>query len=323
MRQFTAKEYLKIDIANTFGLDRENWDPRLDWVNQRIDCLEDFIQEADDPYLFQAAVMALREVEKGNPTGHIMHLDATNSGLQVMACVSGCLKTAKLTNLVNTGKRESAYMHVCERMGLSLNPMNLKRVKKALMVYYYNKLTFEDYFDRDEEKKFFASCQNTFPGPELVKQGIGSLWDDTALFHTWELPDRHIAHKPVMVKRDVTLYDEEFGVRFGYRCSQHAPSDRSSSLCPDVIHSIDAWIVREMIRKCKAANIPLLPVHDSFGSSPVFMNQIRQFYLDILMELASTDIFSRILVNLGMTGKWTRISEDLPSLLKDAEYALC
>ena len=33
MQIFTPKEYLKIDIANSYGLDTKTWDERISWFD--------------------------------------------------------------------------------------------------------------------------------------------------------------------------------------------------------------------------------------------------------------------------------------------------
>lgn len=40
MQLFTGKQYLQIDIANNYGLDKEDWDDRLDWFAQAEGNLE-------------------------------------------------------------------------------------------------------------------------------------------------------------------------------------------------------------------------------------------------------------------------------------------
>lgn len=137
MELFSGLDYLRIDIANHYGLDKKLWSQRLEWFAFNEHRLEELVQGADEPYLMAQAVMAYRDVQKGLPTGYVMYLDCTNSGYQWLAILSGCLDTAKTVNLVNTGKREDAYKLVTDEMNkllptteqvtrkLMKNPVNL------------------------------------------------------------------------------------------------------------------------------------------------------------------------------------------------------
>lgn len=116
MQLFSGRNYLKIDVANTFGLDKKLWQERIDWVDQNADILESFIDDAKEQMLFAKAVNAYREAEANQPIGHLMGLDCTASGLQVLAVLIGCKKTAQRVNLINTGKREDVYEYIAERM---------------------------------------------------------------------------------------------------------------------------------------------------------------------------------------------------------------
>ena len=80
MEKFSGKDYLMIDIANNFGLDKINWDARIDWVLRRVDKLEDFLKQADEPALFFAGVQAFRKAQAGEPSGYPISLDACSSG---------------------------------------------------------------------------------------------------------------------------------------------------------------------------------------------------------------------------------------------------
>ena len=84
LQTFTGTQYLKIDIANHFGMDRESWETRLLWVNmhETTDTLEDQVVYAEDPILFAKAVHTLRLTESGDATGYIRGLDASASGYQ-------------------------------------------------------------------------------------------------------------------------------------------------------------------------------------------------------------------------------------------------
>lgn len=66
MKEFTSLEYLQIDLANNFGLDKRTWDQRIQWATEHEDVLETLIQEAEEPAMFQAALLAYRSAQKGS-----------------------------------------------------------------------------------------------------------------------------------------------------------------------------------------------------------------------------------------------------------------
>lgn len=100
MKQFTSEDYIKIAIANTYGLDRMDWNKRLNWVNslliaakaEVLDISDDpvadqiwifentSVDEAKEPMMFRKACQALRDYYTNNPSGYFMMLDATASG---------------------------------------------------------------------------------------------------------------------------------------------------------------------------------------------------------------------------------------------------
>jgi DNA-directed RNA polymerase len=123
--EFTATEYMQIDVAGTYGLDKESWTTRINWTQsheaQFTDVEEQagdhtLVQQADEPAQFYAAVCAYNKVLKGEPTGHMISLDATASGLQILAALVGCEESAELCNLINTGERVDAYTSLYEVM---------------------------------------------------------------------------------------------------------------------------------------------------------------------------------------------------------------
>ena len=79
-QQFTGFEYLCIDLANHYGLDKELFEDRIQWVYDHIDNLEDFAAEAETPELYKKGVMTLRRAQLGEAIGHVVHFDACCSG---------------------------------------------------------------------------------------------------------------------------------------------------------------------------------------------------------------------------------------------------
>ena len=134
-QSFTGREYLKIDIANHMGLDKSSWSDRLYWFADNESNLESMIQNAEEPALFYAGVKAYRDVQAGVPIGYMISLDATSSGLQILAALTGDRSAAQLCNVVSTGKREDAYTNIYQMMVDRLNESaKIKRadVKRAI-----------------------------------------------------------------------------------------------------------------------------------------------------------------------------------------------
>ncbi len=326
MQTFTGLEYLKIDIANCFGLDKKSWIDRLTWFEIHEPELNNIIEDAESPLLFLKAINVYEQTLDGHSTGHNMFLDATASGLQIMAVLSGCKKTAAHVNLINTGKREDVYIEAAKKMSKFLgNNIIITRdtIKKPLMTHYYNKM-IQDTLNNAEQEAFYYVLSESFEGAEAVKDLINEYWDATALEHTWTLPDGHVANVKVteMVNARIEV-DELDHTTFTYRFETNKSSEIYTSLVPNIIHSIDAYIAREMIRRANKAGFELAHIHDAFCAHPNYIQQVRKFYIDILAEIADTDLLANILSEIS--GKQVSLNKFSHSLSKDilqSEYAL-
>lgn len=79
-KSFTAIDYLAIDIANRYGLDKLTFEERIQWVRTHSSTLEQFTEQAEEPHLYFKAVNAFRTALQGKPVGHTVALDAVCSG---------------------------------------------------------------------------------------------------------------------------------------------------------------------------------------------------------------------------------------------------
>jgi DNA-directed RNA polymerase len=133
MKQFSAWQYLLIDVSNNFGLDKLLFEERIQWAQDHLQELESLSDKAESQPLYKKAVMALRKAQKGIPTGHLVALDACCSGLQLMSVVTGCVAGATATGLVDPEVRADAYTIVTKEMnnilggGLSVSRADAKR----------------------------------------------------------------------------------------------------------------------------------------------------------------------------------------------------
>jgi DNA-directed RNA polymerase len=327
MRIFTGTEYLKIDIANCFGLDKETWDDRIVWVDKHEKDLEAHDRKADAPILYRKAVRALRTVQQGNPTNHIMGLDATASGLQIMAALSGCYNTAQAVNLVNTGRREDVYgavaQYMCTIPGIKVTRKLLK--KPIMTVFYGSTAQPKSIFGEGPELiAFYEALREKLTGAYALMGLFQSFWQPNVEYHSWTLPDGHVAKVPVTETVEKSLEIDEFDhLRYAYRSTQLSPKAQSRALAANIVHSIDGWVVRMMVRAAQKQGFWLAPIHDCFYTSPNYMNQVRENYLTIMQWIAKSRLVELILTEIS--GRWqpyTKLSTDLDLHIAQAEYAL-
>jgi hypothetical protein len=275
MQSFTARQILQIDIASNFGLEKRSWSERLAWFEDHQGQLLDMLPEAEEPALFYAGIHAWSQVQQGQAIGYPISLDATASGLQILACLTGDRDAAQICNVVNTGRREDAYTTIWQVMqakaGQSIT-ITRNQVKDAVIPAFFG--------SKSEPKKAFGdgpllaifeetmselapACwelNKVYLRPQEkcqpdVRDSLGNLmpkefglWDSTALSNDWVLPDNFHVHIPVELK--VTEQVAFLGQAYEVNRTVNAPVEKGRSLSANTTHSVDGMIVREMQRRC-------------------------------------------------------------------------
>lgn len=253
MQEFTGRQYLKIDIANSYGLDKLTWDERLAWFDANETNLPNMLKQAEEPALFYAGLKAWEKAQHGQPSGYPISLDATCSGIQVLAALAGDRAAARLCNVVDTGRREDAYTGIydamVERLGESAK-ITRKQTKGAIMTAFYGSTREpKNVFGEGELlTTFYDVIKEQAPGAWEINEAMLAIWDPEVLEHTWVLPDNFHVKVKVMtqVKEVVHFLNEPFEVKYNL----NLPQKQGRSLGANMVHSIDGMIVREIARRC-------------------------------------------------------------------------
>jgi len=253
MQRFTPLEYLKVDIASTFGLDKKTWNERLSWFEENQGQLHALLPQAENPALYFAGILAYEDVKQGKPIGYPISLDATSSGLQLLAVLTGDRSAAEICNVVNVGNRMDAYTAVYQRMVDTLGEASkIKRedCKDAIMTALYGSTRIpKDVFGEGQLLQTFLDTMSTItPGAWELNELFLQIWDDKALMYQWVLPDNFHVQIKVMgsIKERVHFLNQPFEVVRRV----NMPSRYGRSLGANTIHSLDGMIVREMNRRC-------------------------------------------------------------------------
>ena len=230
--------------------------------------------------------------------------------------------------MVNTGNREDIYQFVADKMNIILEAINQvirKDVKKPVMTTFYNsEANPKETFNKKQLKAFYAALDDTLPGALDVMEAINEYWDSTADVHMWTLPDGHVAKVPVTEMSDIRIEVDELDHRtFTYRYNKQQPSENYRSLVANIVHSVDGYVAREMVRRCHSMKIDLVHIHDCFVFSPDYLQVVQQTYREILAEIANSDLLSNILSEIsGTYVPVTKLSTDLAKDILNSEYML-
>ena len=210
--------WLKVDIANAFGLDKLTWDERVAYVDEHItDMLSDidgWAEKADDKLLAKSALLGYKDSLATGKSSHIVRLDATTSGPQLMSVMTRDIEGMKRFNVIGSSARRDFYTEVATAIydqtrdsklwGETPSFKNIRKdIKRSIMTYYYNsEANPKAYFGEDskELKVFYDVMATSAKGAVELKGYINSLWSDTKLYNAWYLPDGHYAYCPVMVQ---------------------------------------------------------------------------------------------------------------------------
>lgn len=257
MQTFTGFSYLLIDAANHYGLDKKLFEERIQWAKDNIDVLETLQDQADNKYRYIKAVMAIRKAQAGIPTGHLVGFDACCSGMQIMSAITGCFNGAKATGLIDQNIRADAYSAVTGEMNTILGgTLSVSRAdaKDATMTSLYgSKAEPKRIFGEDtpELNAFYLAMHRVAPGAWELLQDLLDSWQPFALVHEWKLPDGYDARVKVMNTVESRIeVDELDHATFTYQWKENVGSEKGLSNAANVVHSVDAYTLRCLVRRC-------------------------------------------------------------------------
>lgn len=256
MKTYTAIEYIAIDIANQFGLDKLNYEVRIQWVRDHQDQLLELIDQAEEPELYFKAVTAFNKALQGLPTGHPVAFDTACSGLQIMSVLTGCKSGCEMTGLIDPDNRKDAYSIVTQVMNQQLkNKITVirKDAKRAVMTALYGSIAQPAQifgYKTPAFYTFFDVLKHKACGAYWLLQELKALWDSSAYAHSWYMPDGHYVHVPVMTAKTHRVGISELDYTMSVEIWENTPQPEGISIPANLIHSVDAFVLRTLVRRC-------------------------------------------------------------------------
>ena len=130
-QHLTPMEFLKAEVVckHDKTMEKAKWNDRvakfdtLDFTNPKT------FSDAPDPIGLRSAYLGYKEAYAGLPTGYMISLDASSSGLQLLSMLISCIDSWMLCG-GDLDRCVDAYVEIYNAMGLT--KLTRKQVKQAI-----------------------------------------------------------------------------------------------------------------------------------------------------------------------------------------------
>ena len=323
-----AEYWLAFQVATTYGLDKETTGDRIEWVRRHKSLISQIAlnpihhlpewEAAEEPWQFMAACheyyhCCLRKDKK--TTGLMVAVDATCSGLQILAGLAKDQSTAELVNVYPGPKPSDAYKAVAEEakkyVPKEMYPwMTRKTTKRTVMTIPYNatKSSSRVYIrEALREQGFkptpdevsvvvdavYKSMDAIVPGPmqvmRWIKKHVGQYIKDGATEVEWTTPSGFVVNQQRNKRETDRLELQLLGrttVSLTVGKGDPCPTRHKSSTAPNLIHSLDASILHCSFQHFNGR--PFTVIHDSVltraGDMGTLYRLVQKTYAEIFTQ---------------------------------------
>ena len=323
-----AEGWIRFQVATTYGLDKSTMEDRQDWVLHNHDLitrvatdpignLSDW-ESADEPWQFLSSAHEYYHTcilcDK-NYTSLPIAVDATCSGLQILAGLARDKSTAQLVNVCPSDKPQDAYAVVAstatpECPNSIRNYMDRKVVKRVVMTVPYNAKPYSNRgYIRDalkekgvelEKEDLTATVKAVrdamdviVPGPmkvmKWIEKEVSAAIDRGEQELQWSTPSGFVVTQRLMKPEVETIELQLLGrCKVKVATTESDKVDRShhkNATAPNLIHSLDASLLHlSAIR----FNAPIALIHDSVlcraTDMTILSALVRETYMHLFAE---------------------------------------
>ena len=357
-------EWIKFQLATTYGLDKATMQERLDWIDDYqnraivervwrdpVGNIADW-ENADEPWLFLAACNEWYELhyEHRFHTHLPVAVDATCSGLQILAGLAKDASTARMVNVIGSEKPQDAYATIAAK-SMDAIPDRLKPhwdrkvTKRCVMTIPYNAKPFSnrsyirDAFkekgvdvDREEltqcVKAVRSAMNEVVPGAmsvmKWIEQEIARAIRTGANEIRWTTPSGFNVKQKLMKYKSTIIRTQLMGRCEVYVAGAETGVDlnhHKNATAPNLIHSLDASLLH---LATTSTNFPIALIHDSVlcrGTDMCKLSSlVRKTYMTLFAEHEPLTDFA---LSIGAEEQPPIIGDLKPEAVIDSQYFFC
>lgn len=270
MKLFSGIQYVKIDLADCFGLDKLNFEDRLQQIEsmfsdsdvkgktskELLELLRTKQNLENEPKAL-GALMAWKDYLEGKPSGYLVTKDGSASGIQILSALAKCPMGLFNTGLLGSddgsgNERKDVYTIAYKRYLELIDKEHIKErsdIKQALMTSFYgSKATPRRVLGEEGLIPFREVCAELLPGAFDLKESLVECWNSKSTHHTWINADGFVSHVPVLVENTYNL--NVAGLDIPFTLKEQGKQESGLSNAANLTHAVDALVLRELVRRC-------------------------------------------------------------------------
>lgn len=262
--------WLLVHAANTWGNDKAELDERVEFAETNMDLWVSFAKdpfnntgwfEADSPFSFLAACMALRDLQAWVEAGYeeaefrcgiIVYLDGSNNGLQHMAAMTRDAELGRLVNLTSAKGNQDAYSFVAthlwaefEQLKAAITSERLAELEESMSAF---RLLFDDLSARIKDSDDFAASKELRSERFALYQEAKDMIKEYAPAH-WIKISPEKKQRRSLVKRGVMTLG--YGVTVG-GMAQQVVDDFDEDVFERTEMILRDWFGRRLFKTCES-----------------------------------------------------------------------
>ena len=359
-----AEDWLAFQVATTYGKDKDTIQDRIAWTESNRSLIASIAKDplgylhewevADEPWTFLAACdeyyHCIIKCDR-NYTNLPVAVDATCSGLQILAGLARDASTAALVNVLPSDKPQDAYKVIAEQAKPNvpecIQPhMDRKTTKRTVMTVPYNAKPFSNRgyirealkekgveVDKDDltaTVKAVRDAMNVIvPGPmkvmKWIESEVAAAIDRGASELQWVTPSGFVVTQKLMKKKT-----QEIELQLLGRCKIKVATEdgdkvdrahHKNATAPNLIHSLDASLLHLSALRF---NAPISLIHDSVLCRATDMSVLSTIVRETYMHLfAEHDYLTTFAHHIGAETEPPIIDTLKPAKVIDSTYFFC
>lgn len=257
----------KVQVALGEAMIKAGYHEKLVDINAAFEfCKKNSMDTAEYTFEVSNVCQAVIDTLAGNSTGYLAKLDTKQSGLLLQSVILRD-EVALETLLSNT----DIYTWFIERLGINISR---KKMKKIVIPRYYGSeigiiIKFEQLGCKEKAFDFFKLYAELLPKCDQLRQIMLEAWQWSKQEYHWVAPDLGECNQAVQELAEENTW-KKIVSRFNWHifngdmcyANSYIPhkgtrpfgKDGTRSLGANLIHSLDAYVLRELVRRCSQAD---------------------------------------------------------------------